>query len=212
MLGPVRGRWPAPSPADLAGETLNSLPIDHSVQPADLEGGFAVGEQRVFDFLDGAFHRYAEDRNHPDEAAASELSPWLHFGHVSAHQIFSEISQNEGWSIDRLAEKANGAREGWWGMGENAESFLDELVTWRELGFNGCAHDAAYDQYESLPAWARQTLELHERDPREHLYSLEELESASTHDRVWNAAQTELVETGRLQNCLLYTSPSPRDL
>ena len=219
VVGPVRDRWPAPTGTELAGETLGSLPIDHSVQPADLEGGFFAGEQRVFDFLDSAFHRYAEDRNHPDEDAASGLSPWLHFGHVSAHQIFSEISQNEGWSIDRLAEKANGAREGWWGMGENAESFLDELVTWRELGFNRCAQDPAYDQYESLPAWARETLEQHERDPREHLYSLEELESASTHDPVWNAAQTELVQTGRLQNYLrmlwgkriLEWTPSARD-
>jgi len=195
-------KWPEATEAALVGETIASLPIDHDVPPVDFEGGFVAGEQRMFDFLDGAFERYAEDRNHPDEDAASGLSPWLHFGHVSTHQIFHEISQNEGWSRDRLAEKAKGAREGWWGMGQNAESFLDELVTWREVGFNMCAHDPNYDRYESLPGWASQSLGEHETDPREHLYSIEQLAAAETHDPVWNAAQTELTTTGRLQNYL----------
>ena len=75
LLSDARSRWPAPSDAELAGETLASLPIDHEVPAVDFEGGFSAGEQRVFDFLDGAFSRYAEDRNHPDEAASSGLSP-----------------------------------------------------------------------------------------------------------------------------------------
>ena len=194
--------WPEASNEALSGDTLASLPIDHDVPPVDFEGGFEAGEQHALDFLDRAFDRYAEERNHPDEKAASGLSPWLHFGHVSTHQIFHEIAKNEGWSLERLSKKVTGAREGWWGMSENAESFLDELVTWREVGFNMCAHNPEYDQYESLPEWARKTLEQHESDPREHLYSLEEMAAAETHDPVWNAAQSELVQTGRLQNYL----------
>jgi deoxyribodipyrimidine photo-lyase len=203
--GKVWGRaqqWPKASAEALSGETLASLPLDHSIPPVDFEGGFVAAEQRLADFLDGAFSRYAEDRNHPDEGASSGLSPWLHFGHVSTHQIFGEIAANEGWSPDDLSNKANGSREGWWGMSENAEAFLDELVTWREVGFNMCANEPRYDQYESLPEWARKTLEEHESDEREHLYSLEELENAETNDHVWNAAQTELTETGRLHNYL----------
>ena len=194
--------WPEASMDVLTGDTLGSLPIDHSVPPVDFGGGFEEAERRMFDFLDGAFSRYAEDRNHPDECAASGLSPWLHFGHVSTHQIFHEIAANEGWSIERLAAKPHGAREGWWGMSENAEAFLDELVTWREVGFNMCAHNPQYDRYESLPDWARKSLAEHEADVRPHLYTLEELERAATHDSVWNAAQMELVQTGRLQNYL----------
>jgi deoxyribodipyrimidine photo-lyase len=211
--------WPLASDDALAGNTLASMPLDHDVRPVDLEGGFAAGEARLHDFLDGPFSRYAEDRNHPDDGASSGLSPWLHFGHVSAHQIFNEIAANEGWSLDRLASKVNGAREGWWGMSQNAESFLDELITWREVGFNMCALNPDYDKYESLPTWARETLEEHQSDPRPHLYPLEQLERAQTHDRVWNAAQTELTETGRIHNYLrmlwgkriLEWTPSARD-
>jgi deoxyribodipyrimidine photo-lyase len=202
LVREIRKGWPEATDAVLAGQTIDSLDIDHTVGPVDFEGGFVAAEQRAFDFLDGPLHRYAEDRNHPDEDAASGLSPWLHFGHVSTHQIFSELCQNEGWTLDRLSSKASGAREGWWGMSANAEAFLDELVTWREIGFNMCALEPRYDQYETLPEWARATLEQHETDPREHVYDLRELENAQTHDPIWNAAQTELTETGRLHNYL----------
>jgi len=215
----ARETWGLASEDQLCGKTLGSLPLDHSVPVAAFEGGFTAGELRIQEFLSGSIDRYAEERNHPDADAASGLSPWLHFGHVSAHQIFAELAENEGWTPEQTSEKVNGAREGWWGMSANAESFLDELVTWRELGFNMCAHQADYDQYESLPDWARQTLEEHQDDPRPYLYSLEQLESSETHDPIWNAAQTELRETGRLQNYLrmlwgkkiLEWSPSPRD-
>ncbi len=211
--------WPLATDPVLRGETLASLPIDHEVTPADFEGGFVAGERQMHDFLDGAFTRYAEARNHPDDGSSSGLSPWLHFGQVSTHQIFHEIAANEGWSGDRLATKVNGAREGWWGMSENAESFLDELITWREVGFNMCALNSDYDKYESLPDWARASLEKHETDPRPHLYSREQMEYSETDDEVWNAAQTELRETGRMHNYLrmlwgkriLEWTPSARD-
>jgi deoxyribodipyrimidine photo-lyase len=219
LVAGARANWEPASDDVLAGETLESLPIDHSVGVVDLEGGFEAGERQMEQFLSSGIDRYAADRNHPDEGAASGLSPWLHFGHVSAHQIFEELAENEGWDRGRLATKATGAREGWWGMSANAEAFIDQLITWRELGFNMSALRSDYDRYESLPEWARNTLEAHESDPRPHLYSLEQLESSDTHDPIWNAAQTELRETGKLQNYLrmlwgkkiLEWSPTARD-
>jgi deoxyribodipyrimidine photo-lyase len=87
-------------------------------------------------------------------------------------------------------------------MGPAAEGFLDQLVTWRELGHVFCARDPGYERYESLPAWARATLEAHARDPREHAYALEAFEGARTHDELWNAAQRQLVREGRIHNYL----------
>ena len=87
-------------------------------------------------------------------------------------------------------------------MSRNAESFLDELITWRELGFNFSARRDDYDRYESLPEWAKKTLQEHARDERESVYTLEEFENAKTHDALWNAAQRQLVGEGKIQNYL----------
>ena len=104
------------------------------------------------------------------------MSPYIHFGHVSSHELYSAA--------------------------RHKLRFLDQLVTWRELGFNMCAHVANYDCYESLPAWAQRTLAKHEKDERAFLYSLAHFEQAETHDAVWNAAQKQLLEEGGIHNTL----------
>lgn len=110
--------------------------------------------------------------------------------------------RTEDWFFDRIAEKATGSRSGWWGMSEAPEAFLDELITWRELGFNMCWQRNDYDRYASLPDWALKTLKVHEMDERDYVYSLEAFETAGTHDPLWNAAQTQLVREGRIHNYL----------
>jgi deoxyribodipyrimidine photo-lyase len=87
-------------------------------------------------------------------------------------------------------------------MSPEAEAFLDQLVTWRELGFHTCAHRADFGDYASLPEWATATLAKHERDPREHVYALEEFAAAATHDLLWNAAQRQLLREGVIHNYL----------
>jgi len=199
----VTSRWPV---ADLAALVkhgdLAQLTIDHTVVPGLATGGSAASELRLRKFLDTHLDRYVEDRNEPQIDASSGLSPYLHFGHIASQEIFAQIARRESWSSERLAEKTSGSRSGWWGMSENAEAFLDQLITWRELGFNMCARRDDFDQYESLPAWARKTLADHARDRREHVYSLEDFEQAGTHDPLWNAAQLQLVREGRLHNYL----------
>ncbi len=145
---------------------------------------------------------YDEARNHPDEDAGSGLSPFLHFGHLSAHEVLHRVLEREGWTPARLATSASGAKEGWWGASRSAEAFLDQLVTWRELGFNMCARRPDCDRFESLPPWALATLAKHERDPREHVYTLDQFAAGATGDRVWNAAQHELATEGRLHTYL----------
>jgi deoxyribodipyrimidine photo-lyase len=87
-------------------------------------------------------------------------------------------------------------------MSQAAEAFLDQLVTWRELGFNFCSRRDDYDRFDSLPDWARRSLAEHAADPREHVYSVDELAAARTHDPLWNAAQRQLVREGRIHNYL----------
>jgi deoxyribodipyrimidine photo-lyase len=201
----VLRRWPAASKDLLAGkaEALAALPIDHSVPPVvGVPGGDAAGAEVLERFLDERLERYGDGRNHPVEDITSRLSPHLHFGTVSAHQMLAAVAEREGWTPDRLSDRASGKREGWWGMSPSAEKFLDEAVTWREVGFNVSSKNPDYDRYESLPDWARETLRRHASDPRPHLYTVEQFEAGATADELWNAAQGQLREEGRIHNYL----------
>lgn len=213
-------RWPNLAPALIAGEPidLKSLPIDATVAPTRERGGAVAALAKLKAFVQSRLSRYNEGRTDLVRRATSELSPYLHFGHLGAHQVFAAVTAAEGWHPGKLTGVVTASRSGFWGMGENAESFLDEFITWRELGYNFSSHVTHYDRYESLPEWAQKTLDLHENDPRPHLYSLQELEDARTHDEVWNAAQRELRLEGKIHNYLrmlwgkkiLEWSPSPR--
>lgn len=172
------------------------------VRPVTLPCGSAAGGDAVLRFLEHRLPRYATERNQPEGDAPSGLSPYLHHGHVSPHFVFAVLAQRQKWSPDRLAERVSGSREGWWGMDASAESFLDELVTWRELGFNMTMHRDDYDDPESLPEWARRTLADHAGDRRSHEYSFETFRDGSTHDELWNAAQGQLRKEGIIHNYL----------
>ncbi|MCA9720258.1 MAG: deoxyribodipyrimidine photolyase [Myxococcales bacterium] len=215
-------RWPPVTRAALESgraRLLASLPIDHAIAPAPIAGGAARAERACARFLAERLTRYGEQRNEPGADVASGLSPYLHFGHISTHDVVARLIARERWDPGALAPRASGSRHGWWGMSSEAESFLDELVTWRELGYVFCdQRPRDYDRYASLPSWARQTLEDHEGDERPHLYTRAQLDEARTHDPLWNAAQTQLREEGRVHNYLrmlwgkkiLEWSPSPQ--
>jgi deoxyribodipyrimidine photo-lyase len=200
----VTDRWEAASEDILKADSefLNALPIDHRVPVVSVHGGADAAQRTLRTFLRDKLHPYPMVRNHPDDDGASGLSPYLHFGHLAVHQVVAELMEREEWTPDRLSVHVNGKRVGWWGMNEGAEAFLDQLITWRELGFNMCSKREDYDRFESLPDWALMDLLKHAGDERPYLYSLEEFESAGTHDPLWNAAQTQLLREGRMHNYL----------
>ena len=218
---PITRRWPpvAGNILQAGPEVLRMLPIDHQVQAAPLRGGSRAAQMILSAFLKGKLSSYHLNRNHPDEDACSGLSPYLHFGHLAVHQVVTELLDLEDWTSERLAVKATGKRAEWWGLSEGAEAFLDQLITWRELGFNMCSLREDYERLESLPDWALKELLWHADDRRPYRYTLDEFEAAATHDELWNAAQTQLIEDGRLHNYLrmlwgkkiLEWSSSPRD-
>jgi deoxyribodipyrimidine photo-lyase len=198
-------RWPQATLEELSSpETLAaSLPVNRSVGPvADFRGGSGPALNRLKNFVGKKLKSYVETRNQPEADTSSGLSPYLHFGHISSHEVFQAVAAATRWSSDKLSEKATGSREGWWGTCPDAEAFFDQLVTWREIGFNMCAHVDNYAAYGSLPEWARNTLLKHASDPRPVLYSRAQLENAESHDALWNAAQQQLMAEGRIHNYL----------
>lgn len=217
----ITRRW---QPADLDrlldGDGIAELPIDHEVRPCpDCPGGSREARRRLEAFLDRGLDRYDEDRNHPDETVTTGLSPHLHFGHIATHDIVNRVLRHEGWIPGRLGQP-NGKNHGFWNVSGPAESFLDQLLTWREIGFHHAVrYPDRYDRLESLPDWAQATLREHAADPRPHVYTLRQFERAETHDPLWNAAQRQLVREGLMHNYMrmlwgkkiLHWTRSPRE-
>lgn len=196
-------RWPQAS-ADLlapGADQLARLPIDHSVAITTESGGWREAESYLQRFLKRRLPDYPR-RSEPELQVSSELSPYLHFGQISSHQIVARLFEQENWTVARISPETRGKRSGWWGLSEAAEGFLDELITWREVGFNAAVFRPDYDRYHSLPDWARASLAKHRNDPRPFIYQRDQFEQARTHDPLWNAAQHQLLREGRIQNYL----------
>ena len=221
VLAPILARWPMAGDGDLTAPArlVRALPIDHGVAPGAFAGGARAARGALRRFVDEALARYAEEHNQPEARATSGLSPYLHFGHISSHEVFDAVMTAERWTTRRLPRAAGGKREGWWRVGAGANAFLDQLVTWRELGLNACVERPDdYWRYSAVPAWARATLAAHAADRRAHLYARDELERAATHDPLWNAAARQLARDGWMHNYLrmlwakkiLEWSPSPQ--
>ena len=193
----VLKRWPTGFVVE-----LSKLPIDHDVPATNIAGGWDAAVTHLGAWVDRQFGVYEEERNHPDHDVTSGISPWLHFGHLSAWEVLQNVAWRENWTPEKLTGKTDG-RRGWWGMSDNAEAFLDQLVTWRELGYQWChKHPEDYDRFDCLPAFAQTTLKRHAGDKRPYIYALGQFENAETHDEVWNAAQRQLLIEGRIHNYL----------
>lgn len=163
-------------------EEVNDLRADTSVAPVSrFIGGEVAAQKQLKRFLRGKLIGYADGRNEPAGAHTSMLSPYLHFGQISAVEIALAVMRSDAPKKDR-------------------DAYLEELVVRRELSMNYCNFQPRYDAYEALPEWARKTLSEHRRDKREYVYTREQLESAHTHDRYWNAAQTEMTSSGFMHN------------
>ena len=168
--------------ADVAREA-SRCEIDHDVPPVSLSGGTCAGRARLERFVATGLQNYSERRVDPtDPDGSSRLSPWLRYGHVSAAEVARAV----------LA----GA------PAAEAESFLDEMIVWRELSLNFCLHNPAHATLAALPAWVHRSMAEHEGDEREAIYTREELAAAATDEPLWNAGQRELLATGQMHNAV----------
>ncbi|MHC4448789.1 MAG: deoxyribodipyrimidine photolyase [Planctomycetota bacterium] len=195
-------RWPKASIEILRGRELESVAIDHGVSPVARRGGTSAARKQWRQFRDHGLDGYRIRRSNGWGEETSGLSPYLHFGQLSTHEIFWDYMDACGWSIEDAAGRAAGHREGWWHLDPPAEAFLDQLITWREVAANAAVHLRDFDRYATLPEWARRTLDEHESDPRVPQYTRGTLEAADTHDDLWNATQRQLVHEGRIHNAL----------
>lgn len=184
-------------------QVISGLDIDHSVKIVDVDGSRVGALKKLDYFIQNALMEYDEKRNHPDEKKTSGLSPWLHYGKISEYEIVKTAldQQPANWDLSQITPNG-GKNTGFFNGDQNIQGFLDEVITWREVGFHYAHHRPDYDEFDSLPNWVKETMREHERDERKWIYSLEELEQSQTHDDIWNAAQTQLREEGIIHNYL----------
>jgi deoxyribodipyrimidine photolyase len=168
---PERTEWPAAfdgdpgfRPFDLSGSLTDAIAgcrIDHSIPAVcDTPGGSRAGYRRWNRFLNrklDAYHRQRNDAALPE--SVSRMSAYLHYGCVSPFRIAREAMEREG---------------------EGARKFLDELLIWRELSHHFCYRSEALETLEALPAWARESLQAHESDPRTATFDWETLSRGRT--------------------------------
>jgi deoxyribodipyrimidine photo-lyase len=165
-------------------QVTKALKADPTVAPVR---AFPSGEksagQALKTFIEGRLASYDADRNDPLKNGQSGLSPYLHFGQIAAQRVAQEVIRS---SAPAQSKKA----------------ILEELIVRRELADNFCFYNPLYDRVDGFPGWARATLDRHRRDPRDYQYTSEQFEQARTHDDLWNAAQREMVRTGKMHGYL----------
>jgi len=185
------------------GAFISGLSVRHDISVLDMQGTRKAALGKLGQFINYGLLEYDDKRNDPDENKTSGLSPWLHFGKISEYEIVKSVldHQPEGWDLEHITYN-NGSTGGFFNGDPNIDGFLDEVITWREVGFHFAHHRPDYAEFESLPDWALETLKKHASDPREWVYSFEELEQAKTHDEIWNAAQRQLRREGIIHNYL----------
>jgi deoxyribodipyrimidine photo-lyase len=158
---------------------LDSLSVDCRVGEVSLQPGEAAAHRHLHGFITDGLDRYNDLRNDPNAAGQSGLSPWLHFGQLSAQRVALEAGRAAGGTV-------------------SGDAFIEELIVRRELSDNFCWYNMNYDRVEGFPAWALKTIAEHRHDRRDFIYSPGQLEMGETHDPLWNAAQAEMVTTGRM--------------
>jgi deoxyribodipyrimidine photo-lyase len=160
------------------GKAISKLRIDRSVKKVDsFHGGTKEALRHLEVFLEEKLDRFPELRNDPTFDYLSHMSPYLHFGQISPLFIALKVKKTRSPGI---------------------EAFLEELIVRRELSMNFTFYNEKYDSFESIPEWAKKTLQAHQKNKHPYLYTLEELEKAKTHDPYWNAAQREMVGKGKM--------------
>jgi len=160
------------------GKAVSKLEIEKEIKKTEtFHGGTNEAIKLLQNFIEHKLERYSEDRNDPTKQGVSNMSPYLHFGQISPLQIALMVLQTDSPGVD---------------------SYLEELIIRRELAINFVFYNAQYDSFNGLHEWQKKTLREHSNDSREYIYSESELENAETHDSYWNAAQKQMMNTGKM--------------
>jgi deoxyribodipyrimidine photo-lyase len=179
---------------DTGEDEAGTLPVDDYFPP-----GRSAGWEKVNLFFDKRrLGRFDEERNDPNkDTVLSNLSPYVNFGLLSIQSVILKAK--------KFAREANGHTISSGAIG----AYVEEAIVRRELSDNFCFYNKSYDSLDGCYPWARETLQLHDSDTREYVYSYEQLCHSKTHDELWNASQIQLRREGGLPMPKSHVSPVP---
>ncbi len=145
-------------------------------------GPKAAGNQ-LQEFIDHRLKNYSAHSNDPTKEVLSGLSPYLHFGQLSSQRVLLALEESD-FSSSATAD------------------FVEQIFVRKELSDNYCYYNSNYDNIKGFPDWAKKSLDAHRGDLREYLYDYKDFQYGKTHDELWNAAQWELLKTGKIHSYL----------
>ncbi len=155
-----------------------------------IEPGEKAGRKAALNFLMNLLSDYSAKRNDPTQNAQSNLSPYLHYGQLSAQTIVLELfNLKPQFNFHKQLKQAKDSCE---------IAFVEELIVRKELSDNFCLYNSNYDKFDGIPQWAKESLDEHLDDKRDFEYTLAEFDTAQTHDKLWNAAQLEMINRGKM--------------
>jgi deoxyribodipyrimidine photo-lyase len=157
--------------------------------------GSKAGKKVLKDFLASKLNDYDASRNAINIDGQSNLSPYISHGNISRRRIVQELLTVTGKTIENSFDDTKNGSNGTMG---SVAAFIEECVVRAELTENFCHHNAHYASSSGFPEWARVTLQKASSDTREYVYSQDQFEKAKTHDPLWNAAQKQMVLTGKM--------------
>ena len=163
-------------------------------------GGVCIpGEKKAKEslqkFLYDRLDEYQDRRNMINKDGQSNLSPYISHGNIARRRIIRELLKKTHVEIEKAFDAIENGSNG--KMGSIA-SFIEECVIRAELSENFCEYNNKYDSYDGFPEWAKESLTNHLSDTREYIYSFKDFNLAQTHDELWNAAQLQMVKTGKM--------------
>ena len=167
----------------MVGSVVDWAALLNKYRVKDFSNMFESGEEAAFhkleQFIESKFEKYGIERNDPTKERQSDLSPYLHFGQISSRTVLERVQ------MVQVHESTK-------------EQFIDELFIRKELSDNFCYYTGDYDSFDAFPQWAKESLELHRIDKRPYTYTLEQFENSDTDDELWNAAQNQMLLTGKM--------------
>jgi deoxyribodipyrimidine photo-lyase len=155
------------------------------------EFGERAAQKRLREFAAGAVDEYERLHDRVDQDGTSCLSPHLHFGEISPHQVW-EAFQGEAWRREELRGTRSRGKPLRGVLSAAAAAFLRQLI-WREFAHHVLAHFPRLPDQPLRPQFARMPW-------RKAARQLEAWQRGRTGYPLVDAAMRQLWETGWMHN------------